>query len=114
LVIAAFQLTDRFQFSKPSRDPRVEEAGSARWAVVESCLQRRNQTFRDWHGPPTSVRFRITLDEFASDLGDRAADPNAPGLDIDIFYVQSGQLAEPQAGIGQDQHDVALSPTGVR
>jgi hypothetical protein len=23
-------------------------------------------------------------------LGDRAANPNAPGLDIDIFYVQSG------------------------
>jgi hypothetical protein len=111
LVIAAFQLTDRFQFSKPSRDPRGEVMAGA---VVEACLQRRNQTFRDWHRPPTSVRFRIALDESASDLGHRAANPNAPGLEIDIFYVQSGQLAEPQAGVGEDQHDVALSPTGVR
>jgi hypothetical protein len=29
LVIAAFQLTDRFQFSKPSRDPRGEVMAGA-------------------------------------------------------------------------------------
>jgi hypothetical protein len=41
-------------------------------------------------------------------LGYRAANPDASGLNVDIFDVESGQLTEPQTGIGQDQNDVAL------
>jgi len=47
-------------------------------------------------------------------LRDGAADPYAPRGDVDIFDVQTGQLAKPQAGIPEDQHHVALSSTGVR
>jgi len=39
--------------------------------------------------------FGVALDQSASDLGDRAANPNAPGSEIDIFDIQSGELAKP-------------------
>jgi hypothetical protein len=47
-------------------------------------------------------------------LGDRAANPDTSGLNVDIFDIKSGQLTEPQAGIGQHQNDVALIPARFR
>jgi hypothetical protein len=113
LAIAAFQSTDLFEFSKPNREPRGTRWPEPHaWAVIESCLQSRHQTFRDRHRPPARVGFRIALDESAANLSDGAANSNTPGADVDIFDVQPGQFTKPQPGIGEDQHHVALGPAG--
>jgi hypothetical protein len=74
---------------------------------------------RPW--PPTFLQFKrgfrlcrpLRISESDSPMG-RAANPNPPGVNVDSFDVQSGQLTKPQAAISQDQHHVALGPTGIR
>jgi hypothetical protein len=99
LVIVAFHLTDRFQFSKPCRDPRGEAMAGASGGRLSSRafsagnkrsgLGTDRRPASDFGLPSTSLPPTWVIERRT---------PNAPGLDIDIFYVRSGQLAEPQAG----------------
>jgi hypothetical protein len=81
LVIAAFQLTDRFQFSRPSRDPRGEvmagaprgrlssrafSAGTKRSGMGTDRLPASDFGFPPTSLPPTWVTERRTRMRLAS------------------------------------------------
>src|SRR5262245_13989767 len=86
-----------------------------RWCTsrptVDALLQGRYQSLRDGHRSAAGLGFRVAFYQPAPDLGERAADTKPARVQVYILDVQSRELAEAQPRVGEDQHDVSLSPT---
>ncbi len=69
--------------------------------------QRPGQPRRQRHAP-VLMGLRCTELELGCHLGDRFRDGESAAPEIDAAHPQGGQLAEPQAGVGQQSDDVAV------
>jgi hypothetical protein len=95
-------------FEPESRTLRRHDRRLTGHTPLDPAFQDRRQPFRNRHATTTGAALRWSLKETARQLRDRPSHPNTPGLQVHIFDIESSQLSEPQSGIGQDQHHIAL------
>ena len=101
---------ERFQFSRPRRDPLGDVIAGSPGTAGDSQRDLRIGITRSGTGMDRrpAADFGFPSVSPAADLGDGTPDPDAPRLEVDVLDAETHQLAEPQAGISQQRHDVAL------
>jgi hypothetical protein len=55
------------------------------------------------------LRFWITFDELAADLGHRAANTDSTSAQVDILNIEASELTKSKPGVSQEQDNIALA-----
>ena len=73
------------------------------------CLQLTDDEGRQPDGSPAGTRLGRAGDQLAFDLGEDLGHGDRPGHQIDPAWAEPGQLSDPQAGVGADEHQCPLA-----